>query len=1195
MRHCLSPQATLRARAHGFALIIAISLMAFIVLLLVSLSQFLRIETKMGTTQNAQIAARQNAVLGLKTAIGQLQLLAGPDQRVTATAGLEDSTPADAGISGVNEPYWTGVWNSTYPANTSVRNSAALATYRNSGQRDPQGGNKFLGWLVSDSDNANALNFDRNDADTAIQLVGEGSVEDLDTQGVFAPKVAIRDEASTTVGHYAYWVGDEGVKARFDAVDPHAEQSVASPLDPAIQQGKVSLLVAQRVGVENALDLNMIANSDETFEKAASQRQLGLLTYNTGGAPYAETQTKNAFHSVSFASAGVLANVRDGGLKKDLTAYLSSNAARPGTMPTFDRNTVYDYTQYGVNTTPDDEGIADFPDPFNAFTQASPTWEQLRAFYQLSDRGTDSIAPRIRSATMPEGYPVGPILIRAELNLMPEFAVTTTPSTGPSSPQTITAATFNVGVAVRVALWNPYNVPLSAHNYEVELMVRDAAAKLFPLVVREDNTINAGGQLANNTDTGANAGFAVLTHGNSADYGVGSTNMDGVFQHSAITHYLTDDPDEVSVSGFVFQVNDITLQPGQVMIYTLSGDADYNGENELVELATATGLGIVRLPYGDVKPQVDAVTYTTTDVSTGTTTTHIPHFVWRNWDTFGDSAQGTIASMALLEPVNTVSESRDLFDTTTNQVVGLDRYYSRLRERPVTRVELDNTGGGISTLTIDALSVPTVGGATTFSVNGSLYPVENENFNLDETPVMLTHNNALAREAGPSGLNLDVSNLNQAPYIIPGWGGAVRYDYTSWDYNGSLGFFGRNESLNALSNPVIAELPPRDIPIPSLGFFQHARLMENSLGPTFKIGNSYPDVFIANLEDLERSDDANYDADDRYPAAIDSTYLLNDALWDPFFLSTVENPVILNDDPANTSDGPDYYAVNSRMRRPQYIEDIPGDQLNDFFDFAAANLMVEGAFNVNSVDVAAWKAFLGSMGNLALDPATGAPGGTVLNRYFSHLAFPTGDEDVASTEANIWTGYRTLDDAELTSLAEQMVQQVKTRGPFFSLSEFVNRNVTDTPAGTGQRGALQAAIDASIVNDAVLDNPSVANNQYTDALPDPFLQEGSNGYHYDATTGWITQGDVLQALGPFLAARSDTFLIRSYGDAVDPLNPDALIGKAWCEAIVQRVPDPVVRASDDATDPDYYEPDDPDTFGRQFKIIAFRWIPEDEV
>jgi hypothetical protein len=176
-----------------------------------------------------------------------------------------------------------------------------------------------------------------------------------------------------------------------------------------------------------------------------------------------------------------------------------------------------------------------------------------------------------------------------------------------------------------------------------------------------------------------------------------------------------------------------------------------------------------------------------------------------------------------------------------------------------------------------------------------------------------------------------------------------------------------------------------------------------------------------------------------------------------------------------------------------------------------------------------------------------------------------------------------------------MVQQVKTRGPFFSLSEFVNRNVTDNPAGTGQRGALQAAIDASTVNDAVLDNPSVANNQHTDALPNPFLQDGSNGYHYDATTGWITQGDVLQALGPFLAARSDTFLIRSYGDAVDPLNPDALIGKAWCEAIVQRMPDPVERKAADATDPDYYEPADPDTFGRQFKIIAFRWIPEDEV
>ena len=43
-------------------------------------------------------------------------------------------------------------------------------------------------------------------------------------------------------------------------------------------------------------------------------------------------------------------------------------------------------------------------------------------------------------------------------------------------------------------------------------------------------------------------------------------------------------------------------------------------------------------------------------------------------------------------------------------------------------------------------------------------------------------------------------------------------------------------------------------------------------------------------------------------------------------------------------------------------------------------------------------------------------------------------------------------------------------------------------------------------------------------------------------------------LGPVLTVRSDTFLVRAYGDAVNPLT-GAVGSRAWCEAVVQRVPD----------------------------------------
>ena len=48
----------------------------------------------------------------------------------------------------------------------------------------------------------------------------------------------------------------------------------------------------------------------------------------------------------------------------------------------------------------------------------------------------------------------------------------------------------------------------------------------------------------------------------------------------------------------------------------------------------------------------------------------------------------------------------------------------------------------------------------------------------------------------------------------------------------------------------------------------------------------------------------------------------------------------------------------------------------------------------------------------------------------------------------------------------------------------------------------------------------------------------------------ITQLDVLNTVGPNLTARSDTFTVRAYGEALD--NAGNTIGRAWVEVVVQR-------------------------------------------
>jgi len=84
---------------------------------------------------------------------------------------------------------------------------------------------------------------------------------------------------------------------------------------------------------------------------------------------------------------------------------------------------------------------------------------------------------------------------------------------------------------------------------------------------------------------------------------------------------------------------------------------------------------------------------------------------------------------------------------------------------------------------------------------------------------------------------------------------------------------------------------------------------------------------------------------------------------------------------------------------------------------------------------------------------------------------------------------------------------------------------------------------------------------------------------------YLTQADVLQAIGPALTARSDTFVIRAYGDAVDAKGRTT--ATAWCEAVVQRMPEPL------DPDPSGLNPrlnGRTGDFGRRFLIHSFRWL-----
>ena len=73
---------------RGFAVVITLLLIAFVVPLLLAMITFIQVETTASSRDLDQLRAHENARLALMIALGVLQRHAGPDQRVSARADI---------------------------------------------------------------------------------------------------------------------------------------------------------------------------------------------------------------------------------------------------------------------------------------------------------------------------------------------------------------------------------------------------------------------------------------------------------------------------------------------------------------------------------------------------------------------------------------------------------------------------------------------------------------------------------------------------------------------------------------------------------------------------------------------------------------------------------------------------------------------------------------------------------------------------------------------------------------------------------------------------------------------------------------------------------------------------------------------------------------------------------------------------
>lgn len=1194
-----------RSRSRGFTLVISLTMMVLLTTLAVGLLGLSSISLRSGNGAEHRGIARANARLALLLAVGALQKHAGDDRRITGDASLLDTSPDSESVDGVAEPHWTGVWRSTRDDGSPwyEHGSSSGGTIDLRWQDEWSAEDRVLAWLVSGNEGDRTENEPRAGGGRgSVELVSEENSGGLAANRVSVPRVALTDEDGET-GGYAWWVGDLGTKANLATPDAYAGEE----LESSGGEGWRRVMMAQDAEhPDKPLD-------DEVRPLLADRKTLELA---------AGTDQAAGFHDFTTDSAGVLSNTLEGGLKRDLTVYLTGSGR---VAPTSAGGRVLAGVQDSDNlvgpanaSEAEARGIS-----FARHRQrlVSPKFGLLRSWaragagasFRAPSLGQIDPKPEPRPGDMADSYDFSntkPVAIKEmdRTSLLPVLSEASLYYSisyydrGEGQPNRYG---LRLHLYPRVVLWNPYNTKLQVDSTALCLFIN--GSKTFEVE---------------------------LSDGKREVFGM--TLGRGGAQRGSL----------------LFSMAGTTLGPGQSLVYSPSGGQAYQNARP-----SGNFLSPGQLPDVNRFFHIDSQT-------------HGAGFLRHVLPVQGDPVRWTSGGKALGDG-GVPAAPVHFREVALSKAYGSELQFQADDYRMLWK-DAGNAGGWLDADFDKMPMLQFVSCALQYGDNDELPVVWSERL-----PVIVEQTGA----GKPDGLflppdrrtrdgfrlrwfdehasnrlgagtlagtalfdNAPLANWNvrstyslRSPWenlsdSVPAFFGAYTRDLfddaVSWNgmqpvasSSGAAGFpFG--QPIEGTGSYVLFDVPRAETGIVSPGMFQHVKMSEFIWHPSYAFGNSLVDPRIGRTgTELERrsllnrsnggwnrysigwANDGRSDDQDKWAfyarallqnvvsdrpgdeqsVSYDLSFELNHNFWDRYFLSAGDRDRWTR----FASDPLENPLPNGRLKPVQGVAGSLEDCLGDFHR-AAGCLLVDGAFNVNSTRKQAWKAML-------LSTVGTTSGGRAA---FPRLLNPPGSDGGAATpgSADSWNGFRSLSDEEVDELAEAIVTEVKTRGPFLSLGDFVNRRLRDD--ATGDKGTLQAAIDRAGINRSYeqaqpLDNSKDLPNYYhRDNIADPTrfnqtLQPDTKGW---GMPGHLTQADVLQVLGPALTARSDTFLVRAYGESRDAKGD--VQARAWCEATVQRVPQPL--------DPDELglNPADPDSgrdFGRRFITASFRWLSPEEV
>lgn len=1053
-------------------MLITITLLAFLVLLLVSLASLTRVETAVAANNQIVVQARQQALMALNIAVGQLQFHAGRDSRLTAQANLLGEA--------LGNPWMTGVWTADVPGTPSLRTWLVSGNETNPLLFGPS---NVLGREGPEPEIA--LAFDANGVATngpasgnpnRVQLVGGATAMDSGTAmahgGVVAPGVPVNAEVpglagARTIGRYAFWVGDQGVKASLALPDRAAEVTYAPWYDATAgtgydERGRIRQQIAtaptffRRLGgqEERGFDPREVLN-EARLGRVLTARHLNMLEPAVTTAPL-EAFRREFFHTFTDRASGVLANT------------LPMTAARRGLMR-------------DLSQAPGLLGAA-FAAQANLAGHMEEPAAGNTAMPPIATRGSERrrhriTAPTASAATADDPaieFKAAPVLnsIFLQFKFFEE-----------SGRLTVRSRMF-------VEMWNPYSAALVPEDLVLEI------------------TGLPGVQVTVGSGATASAGNVDLQQVPSVLAGSGS-------------------PASMRVrlpAGTAAQADHASWLPGRVYAWrtpaaSAANQADLLFYDKAINVTgwtyPATGMAAAAgQPIGIDSGAPCVITVKVTRTNGEVLATYdSPEFPGFN-----------VLDANLIEPASS---------TGKNWAFGLG---FRLRQPSLFNRDRDwlITAGGDMRRAV---------------LPGAQAQAFNEN--LDVEPTSYSGNFAVAGD----------DMMNYAIFRRASTGSSVTALRSTRSAN--------------LDLPVF-ELPR--LPYLSVGELQHLTLPE---GRPFAAGNSWGDAIKAN------------------------------SWFDRFFFSGV------------TAGGatPDVAAgrpLPNWNLRPTDVRAVTAGELSSRY------LLQDGAFNVNSALPEAWRAVLSgvrfsaahafrraniengdsvnaytgsqpasgatSTGEALIDRTLsddGAAGGPAFFRFpqtaqetyfwantaiegdFKKQAFRQG---VRGGDAAIdGSTLQTLTTTQIDALAKAVVARVREHaagaGPYASMQAFLAPN-----GAWGGRNLLEQAIADAGINPASI------------APVSPVADVTDIGF----SSLTLTSGDIMTALAPYLRTRSDTFVVRTYGESINPATQE-VTGRAWCEAVVQRTPEPA-----DAAEPDVAAPS-ATGFGRRFKLVSFQWLSPNDI